>query len=231
MALTVAYSPFKRWGGGFDSLWAHQEQEMKEYWSIPAASKAKRGPCIAFWKHDGSNLRFEWSRKSGWNKFGTRRQLFDETSEAYGDAIRVFRETLAEGIERVIRDERWSNANCVTAYAEWEGPRSFAGQHRPDDKGQMELTLFDVNVHKKGLVGPRDFVRLFGRLKIPRVVYEGNLNESFIQDVRDNNFGLKEGVVCKGGSGHDLWMAKIKTNEYRERLKQMYADRWMEFWE
>ncbi|KKK53922.1 hypothetical protein LCGC14_3089940, partial [marine sediment metagenome] len=28
-----------------------------------------------------------------------------------------------------------------------------------------------------------------------------------------------------------LWMAKIKTDAYRERLKKMYEDRWEQFWE
>jgi hypothetical protein len=206
---------------------------MKTYRSIPGPSKAPRKPCVAFWKHDGSNLRFEWTRKRGWHKFGTRRRLFDETDEEYGPAIRVFEETLAPGLDAVIAKEKLGRDGPVTAYAEWEGPRSFAGQHHPDDAGAMELILLDVNVHKKGIIGPRDFVKMFGHLRTPRVVYEGNLNEQLIQDVRSNNFSprLNEGVVCKGGSGHDLWMAKIKTMDYRRRLEHAFRDEWREFWE
>jgi hypothetical protein len=44
--------------------------------------------------------------------------------------------------------------------------------------------------------------------------------------------GVVEGVVCKGGSGGvDVWMVKIKTYAYMERLKQAFADRWEEYWE
>jgi hypothetical protein len=41
-----------------------------------------------------------------------------------------------------------------------------------------------------------------------------------------------EGVVCKGGmGGDDLWMVKIKTHAYMERLKNAFADRWEDYWE
>ena len=61
--------------------------------------------------------------------------------------------------------------------------------------------FFDVLVgHKnRAFIKPRDFIKVFSSL-IPtsKVVYEGNLNEQFIQDVRNNIYNLKEGVVCKG---------------------------------
>ncbi len=42
---------------------------------------------------------------------------------------------------------------------------------------------------------------------------------------------MKEGVVCKGGSGPDLWMVKTKTTAYLERLKQSFGERWEDYWE
>lgn len=42
---------------------------------------------------------------------------------------------------------------------------------------------------------------------------------------------VAEGVVCKGGSGDDPWMVKIKTNAYRDRLERAFADRWEDYWE
>jgi len=30
---------------------------------------------------------------------------------------------------------------------------------------------------------------------------------------------------------HDLWMRKVKTLQYQEKLKQVYADSWQYFWE
>jgi hypothetical protein len=83
-------------------------------------------------------------------------------------------------------------------------------------------------------MSPRDFKNYFKGKPVAEVVYEGNLNEEFIQAVRENKvegFDLNEGVVFKGGSDHDLWMTKIKTNHFLAKLKTMYADRWKEFWE
>jgi hypothetical protein len=50
--------------------------------------------------------------------------------------------------------------------------------------------------------------------------------------VRLGKFGVKEGVVCKGGpGGADVWMVKIKTYAYLERLEQAFAERWEDYWE
>ena len=49
---------------------------------------------------------------------------------------------------------------------------------------------------------------------------------------RTGRYGVAEGVICKGGvGGDDVWMVKIKTYAYLERLKQAFADRWEEYWE
>lgn len=38
--------------------------------------------------------------------------------------------------------------------------------------------------------------------------------------------------MCKGGTGAtDVWMAKIKTNAYLERLKRAFGARWEDYWE
>lgn len=89
-------------------------------------------------------------------------------------------------------------------------------------------------MHKKGYISPREFVNVFCKSLnelAAEVIYDGNLNEQFIQDVRSNKFGLNEGVVCKGGDGHKLWRCKIKTDEYKVKLQEMYGARWHEFWE
>ena len=202
---------------------------MKQYPEIQGPSKAPRKDCIAFYKYDGSNLRWEWSKKRGWYKFGTRHRLFDESDPLYGQAIPIFTEQLAPEIERVLKDE-YRKFDRVIVFTEFFGPSSFAGQHLEQEP--KELKLFDVNIHKKGLISPRDFVKEFGHLSFAaEVVYEGKLNDSFVNDVREGRYSVDEGVVCKGGSGHKLWMAKIKTNAYRERLRQVYEDRWKDFWE
>lgn len=209
---------------------------MKPYLTIQGPSKAPRKPCIAFRKYDGSNLRFEFSRKQGWHKFGTRKRLFDKTDPDFGSAIDIFMAQLAPALEEILKGKKYRDARTAIAFCEFFGKGSFAGLHRDDPK---ELRLIDINIHKRGIVSPRDFVDEFGHLPFAaEVVYEGNLNESLIQDVRDGKIpepahpgDVPEGIVCKGGSGHKLWMAKIKTDAYRQKLKETYQDRWEEYWE
>lgn len=208
---------------------------MKSYPSVEGPSKAPRMDCVAFYKHDGSNLRWEWRPKTGWSKYGTRQMLFDETHETFGPAIEMFKAKYAEPIEKVIRDTKeYRDAKYATVFTEFFGAKSFAGQHVEDDP--KRLVLFDVQILKKGILGPREFIRNFGHLEIPRVVYEGVLNDSFIEAVRasrpgDGKLDLDEGVVCKGGTGHELQFRKIKTFQYLEKLKAVYADGWEKFWE
>ena len=92
---------------------------MKQYPHIVGPSKAPREHCIAFYKYDGSNVRFEWSKKRGWYKFGTRTQLIDENVEIFGQAIPVFKNTLAEGIEKVLRDEQTSSCRIPLNLFMW----------------------------------------------------------------------------------------------------------------
>lgn len=203
---------------------------MKEYWSIPHSAKAPREYCYAFYKHDGSNLRFEWHKKCGWNKYGTRHQLFDETHPVFAPAIELFKEKYSEDIEKILRDT-YRGIESAICYCEFEGEHSFAGKHDPNEK--QDLILFDVNVHKKGIISPSDFIRQFGGLHIPKVVYEGKLNDPFIEAVRNNTleYKLNEGVIAKGGSGHKLWMCKIKTFSYLDKLKSGMGDDWLKYWE
>ena len=72
---------------------------MKQYPEISGSNKAPIGAqCLAFVKYDGSNLRWEWSPKKGWYKFGTRTRLFDHTDEIFGEAIPLFQDTLGPEI-------------------------------------------------------------------------------------------------------------------------------------
>lgn len=206
---------------------------MKEYPSIEGPNGDFGKPCIAFYKYDGSNLRFEWSPKKGWNKFGTRTRLFDKSDPVFGSAVDLFMATQAEDIERVIRDTKeFRNNERVTAYCEFFGPKSFAGIHDLEIPNEpMELVLFDINLHKKGILSPREFVNRFGHLKTAEVVYEGNFNQTLIDAVRNRTLPVWEGVIAKGGSGHDLWMRKIKSNDYLEKLRAVFRDGWEKYGE
>jgi hypothetical protein len=83
-----------------------------------------------------------------------------------------------------------------------------------------------------GIIGPRQFVADFGHLPTARVVYEGKLTGKFAEDVRNGKHRVVEGVVCKGGAGGpDLWMVKIKTYAYLDKLKKAFAEKWEDYWE
>jgi len=211
---------------------------MREYPSIIGVSKAPREHCLAFCKYDGSNIRCEWTRKRGWDKFGTRTQLLDTSHPYLGLAVPIFLNKYADEIEKVIRDTKeYRNADYVTAFVEFFGQNSFAGMHKQEDP--KDVILFDIQVSKRGILGPREFIKAFGHLDIAKLVYEGVLNQTFIDAVRaslpnDGKLGLNEGVVCKGlerCKDRTYWMCKIKTWDYLARLKKMYSDGWQKFWE
>lgn len=216
---------------------------MKSYPSIENSSKAPRKACYAFVKYDGSNLRFEWSKKQGWHKFGTRNLMFDQTSELFGSAIPEFLHKYAGDLEKVfLTDKAFRGVNRFVVFAEWFGVKSFAGQHEVDDP--KDIVLFDVNPHKKGILGPKEFLDHFGHLNVAELCYNGNLNEELIAAVRGDHFEVvdfvskypirtevPEGIVCKGGTGHDLWMAKIKSQRYYDELKRRRPCDWERLWE
>lgn len=191
---------------------------MKTYVSISGPKKAPRSHCLAFYKYDGSNLRFEWSKKRGFYKFGTRKRLFDETDEEYGRAIQLFHETFEDKIQKAILDiPEYAQVDNFIAFCEFYGPDSFSGKHNFD--GPLELSLIDVAIHKKGFMLPEEFRDAFEGLKAAPVVYEGEFNSEFINDVREGKYDLFEGVVAKGlyqkgkkktQPHHNIWMAKVK---------------------
>lgn len=211
---------------------------MQQYPSIEGPNKAPHLPCIAFYKYDGSNLRFEWSRKRGWHKYGSRRQIIDASHEQFGEAVGMFHQGgLAHVIESLILNRKeYRNIDKMTAFAEYYGEKSFAGNHVEGDP--KRLVLIDMHIGKHGFMSPRDFANIFSQnvADAAEIVYEGNLNASFIDEVKKSTertgLCLTEGVVCKGGSNsRDAWSCKIKTIEYLEKLKKVYGEKWEEFGE
>lgn len=59
------------------------------------------------------------------------------------------------------------------------------------------------------------------------IVYRGNLNKQFIQDVREGKYNVNEGVVAKGKD----FSIKIKTNDYFSRLNIKYGTEYRNYWE
>lgn len=196
---------------------------MKSYPSIASSlgqSYRDIGYSIVFDKLDGSNLRVEWTKKTGWNKWGTRNRLFDHTDEIFAPAIKVFEARMLEPLTKICVDNRWER---VIAFMEFYGENSFAGLHEPAD--EKHLTLFDVNIHKKGLIGPREFIKTFKTVDTPSVVCECNWTRGFVDRVRNGEVeGITfEGVVGKSGEGHKLQMAKAKTQAWVDKVKARYT--------
>ena len=207
---------------------------MKEYPTILQSigtSFRELPNAYVFDKLDGSNLRFEWSKKKGWYKFGTRSRLFDQSDWQFGRAIPMFHRTLAEPLIKIFAGQRWEQ--CIVFAESW-GPSSFAGNHhepvtnKPLDPDEvMRLDLIDVAPYKQGLLGPAEFVKLFGDLPSAKFLGRFNWTRGFVERVWNGEIeGVTfEGVVGKTGHGktHDLVMAKAKTRSWIEKIKARYT--------
>lgn len=193
---------------------------MKRYPSI------FKFPCEfsahVFDKLDGSNLRFEWSKKRGWYKYGTRKRMFDESDEVFGEAIPLFHQILANPIAKVANKKKWQK---IVVFAEFWGKESFAGLHVKDDP--KRLTLFDVSLHQKGFLPPAEFRKLFeGVVDTPFYLGRYNWNKNFIDRIREEGLeGITlEGVIGKGIVKNELVMAKAKTQVWLDKVKDLYKD-------
>jgi hypothetical protein len=203
---------------------------MIEYPSILPSAKAPRQNCIAFKKYDGSNVRVKYTNKTGFSLFGSRTQLFDKNHPFLGSAVDIFYRDYENPLMDLV-EENFPNEREVIAFLEFFGDKSFAGWHEADDPTKR-LILFDIMIGHKNrkFLLPQEFIKLCqGRMVIPTVIYEGNLTDQFIQDVRSGAYDVGEGVVCKGTQrtgAHrgGVWMAKIKTQAYLDRLFNKYGE-------
>lgn len=192
---------------------------MKEY---PSISKEIRGdiPIFAFDKLDGSNIRAEWSKKQGFYKFGTKTRLLGPDDPVLGSAIDLICQTYGDGLGQVFSKKKYDRVIC---FFEYYGSKSFAGQH--DISEPHQVTLFDVNPYKQGIMEPNAFIDTFGHLGIPKVLYYGNANSFFVEDVRSRKLeGMTfEGVICKAKNDKKTVMPimfKIKSLEWCTRLRE-----------
>lgn len=193
---------------------------MKTYPSIP--KKVQNVPIYAFDKLDGSNIRAEWSKKRGFYKYGTRKRLLGADERPLGLAIQLINDVYGARLNRRFTDHRFEKA---VAFFEFFGPNSFAGFHHEDD--EYDVVLFDIAVHKKGVLPPKEFLTLTAGLRVPDLVHVGNANQPFVDEIRggDHPKVTYEGVVCKyemrkGQTG----MFKIKTQAWLDRLKDKCGD-------
>lgn len=202
-----------------------QYEEIKyygDYWGLP---------IVAFDKIDGSNLRFEYSQKRGFYKFGTRNMIIDSSNEEFGFAIKLFLDKYADKLTKIFKSKDYRNSLSFVCYAELIGTKSEFGQH-DFVNDTFDIIIFDIDEYKKGFIPPKQFVKHFKDCGIPNVIYEGNLNRDFVQTIKRNEYNLTEGVICKGiipnKKENNLFYCKIKTNDWFERLRSKRPDLYIE---
>lgn len=205
------------------------------YQKIPDTFNCPLKQCIAFEKYDGTNIHWVFSPPYGWVDYGTRRDRFPLNSsgetqfeQAHPELAGVSRLWDQEGKLGCYLTDKHPLAQEIVVFTEYYGPNSFAGSHQPQDK--MELVIFDVQVDGN-LISPQEFVEFFKDFNIARVVFRGKYTGQLFVDVRSGKYGVKEGVVIKGMVSNKVYMAKIKTDAYLERLKSEFGDSWREYWE
>ena len=203
---------------------------MKSYLSIDKDIKLGE-IAYAFNKIDGSNIRAEWTKKNKFHKFGTRNQLISKAVIRkgeilqqgdicnWGEATRLIMEKYEHDLHNIFVAQRFVKATC---FFEFWGENSFAGRHFDEER---DITLFDVSVHKKGYILPRQYVKLFGHLDIAKLLYYGEITESFVEEVREGTLeGMTfEGVVCKLPKYKTPGvtdMFKVKNIAWLNRLKK-----------
>ena len=190
--------------------------------------------CYAFDKIDGSSFRSEWDRRTskksnfGFKKFGTRTQMITKSNHPFALAADIFMDKYADDLDKIFTEDKFfRGVNKITVFGEYYGENSFAGLHNPSD--EKDVKIFDILVERKGFVKPNDFIDIFGHLDIPTLVYQGVLTQEFIDKVRNNEFDLMEGVVCKGvrqTKGNEVvWLLKIKSQKWLDRVKEKYGEK------
>lgn len=189
---------------------------MKQYPSIPA--EIQNIPAYAFDKLDGSNIRAEWNQKNGFHKFGTRHRLLGEDEPVIGSAIAMIKNKY-ESMHDILKHSRTQRAIC---FFEFWGPNSAFGQHDPNE--EHTVTLIDVSLFKKGILPPKEFLDMFGNIDHASLLYHGNINSTFVGDVKDGSLDSMgpEGVVCKGPFDRKTGMVtmfKVKRDSWYDRLR------------
>lgn len=123
----------------------------------------------------------------------------------------------------------YPSAKEIILFSEFRGDKSFAGAHDPKDYTKR-CTLIDVEVDGV-MVPPDDFIKKFQGLYQPKVVFQGKFSGQLFVDVRNGKYDVEEGVVVKGVFNKQVYMAKIKTQAYLDKLKETFKDNWKEYGE
>ena len=204
---------------------------MKSYHSIQRYNEEHLGKTVfSFEKIDGSNFRAEWNRKlskksnftKGFGKFGTRREMIHK-NHPFVEAVGIFENKYADDLDKVFREDKtFRGIDRITVFGEFYGSQSFAGRHNWEES--HDVVLFDLFLFKKGYLPPADFVKIFGSFDMPILEYVGPLTQEYIELVEK---GDGEGRVYKGTEDGQVFMGKIKTNRWLNRVKELYGEQVM----
>jgi hypothetical protein len=195
---------------------------MITYPQIPlAAGQSFRAfTAYLFDKLDGRHVRAFWSKKRGWERFGTREMMFDASEPEYGPSVALFHATLAEPLAKIATDHRWRE---LVVFVEYWGPGSLAGLDM--SKPGMRVDLLDADADDRGLMTPKDYLRTFEGVPQARYLGRQNWTRGFSQRVLSGEFEgpTFEGVVGKSGAGSDRIMSKAKTAAWRQAVRDACA--------
>lgn len=140
-----------------------------------------------------------------------------ESHSFLSDAIPLFMEKYSTDLEEIFKKNRYEK---VTAFYEYHSPNSRFGRHVEEPH---EVTLFDVNVSRRGFLNPQDFNKMFSHIDTAPLLYQGNPNSDFIKAVKTSTLeGMTyEGVVCKAGydKKNRLLNFKVKSDVWLEDLR------------
>ena len=216
---------------------------MKTYTSIPKWKPEHLGKHIfGFYKMDGSNFRAEWDRKlskkskftQGFSKFGTRKEVIQKNNPFF-EGVKIFDNKFSYELDEIFRTHKtFRGIDRITVYGEFSGENSFAGTH--DWNEPHDIYLYDIFQFKKGYLPPAEFLKIFpyGEFDICKKMYKGIFTEEVIKHVEDGDLcqwqypqstqDLEEGIVFKGVEDGKVFMFKVKTNEWLQKVKEKYGE-------
>jgi RNA ligase len=209
------------------------------YPKIPDTLNCPLKQCVAFEKYDGTNIHWVWKPNMGWLDFGTRRDRFPLNNggvrhfeQAHPELVgldQLWDQDPNNSLELYLWDHpRYNTVQEVIVFTEYFGPKSFAGSHDPKDEKQ--LVIFDVMVDGK-VIPPEQMLEDFKKWNLAKVIFQGKFTGQLFVDVRKGKYPVREGVVVKGVVGNEVYMAKIKTEAYMDKLRTQFKDNWKEYWE
>jgi hypothetical protein len=197
------------------TLWSHTDDPFNVISGLEKYPKMMDyGPdyaglpdCVAFEKHDGSNLAWRWVGDHFESpRFRSGRLVSEEWPTFFRDLPDMRPPPEAERALLGVREGMF--------FAEFRGDASFAGEHVAGDPKRIHP--IDLWACGRGFMPPSEFARTFA----VRPVYSGRLTAKFVEDVRSGRLGVNEGVVVKGGYWRMVWCCKIKTREWLSRVEE-----------